>query len=57
MAALATTRRLPARPGRTTTTLRSPVAFSMMCGMVASREVAAFWMHSTSRPVYWRSMQ
>ena len=50
---------MPAGPAPTTTTLRfGPVDFSMICGTpMYSREVAAFWMHSTSRPWYWRSMQ
>ncbi len=50
---------IPAGPPPTTTTLRfGPADFSMMCGTpMYSREVAAFWMHSTSRPWYWRSMQ
>ncbi len=50
---------MPAGPAPTTTTLRlGPVDFSMRCGTpMYSREVAAFWMHSTSRPWYWRSMQ
>ncbi|MNV91483.1 hypothetical protein D3C71_1859790 [compost metagenome] len=45
---------IPAGPAPTTTTLRfTPVDFSMMCGTpMYSREVAAFWMHSTSRPWY-----
>jgi hypothetical protein len=40
----------PAGPAPTTTTLRSLSALAMSCGMVASRLVAAFWMHSTSWP-------
>ena len=48
----------PPGPPPTTTTFRfSPALFWMMCGMVASREVAAFCTQSTSRPLYCRSMQ
>ena len=48
----------PAGPAPTTTTRRfGPLVLAITCGMVRSRLVAAFCTQSTSRPLYWRSMQ
>ena len=47
----------PGRPAPTTTTRRAgPAERGVRCGIVSSRPVAGFWMHSESRPRYSRLM-